>query len=482
MWSRPPSRESGSIRSASATCRGTVSSTERSITVRERSTAGMPRNSESASRSSGSPMVPADSKRAMNAAPPGFPSSAARREVSSRRPRETRTRPSPAVTASATTGSYHGSGGEQVVLALAIAARRQIPADFLARPGCADRAHDDRLAGRTQGVGRLDREAPGDAFSGSYVDEAPRPQTPGLERAGEPFPRRPRSPQIEKPSAQGTAGEVVGAQLDHPVQGVRRACAGEAGGGAPPVEQHPRDLAELESRLEQAKLEVPVLGPARFAKAPHGFDGRAAEGHARVDERRFDEAGATAFVLRDHAVEPGLEAREPGRERPREASHEGAHRAEGRVALERVGLQAEAVGLDEVVGVHPGDQIAAAMTEADLESGDKATSFARDDPYPRVSRPRLRESARRRVRRGIVDADDLELRSVALGEQSLQRRCKRRRRVPGREEHTQHGPQDTRRCSGASLGWAAWRLLCMRSILPTTARSASSSRSPRADG
>src|SRR3954447_16366354 len=197
MWSRPPSRESGSIRSASATCRGTVSSTERSITVRERSTAGMPRNSESPSRSSGSPTVPAASQRAMNAAPPGFPSSAARREVSSRRPRETRTRPSPAVTASATTGSYHGSGGEQVVLALAVPARRQIRADFLARPGGADRADQDSLAGRAQRIGRLDREAPGDAFSGCDVDETPRPQAPGLEGGGEPFSGRAGSPEIE---------------------------------------------------------------------------------------------------------------------------------------------------------------------------------------------------------------------------------------------------------------------------------------------
>jgi hypothetical protein len=72
------------------------------------------------------------------------------------------------------------------------------------------------------------------------------------------------------------------------------------------------------------------------------------------------------------------------------------------------------------------------MMQADLESGDESAAFARDDSDPGVSRPRLRENARRLVRRGVVDADDLELRSVALGEQSLERRGKRGRGVPGR--------------------------------------------------
>jgi hypothetical protein len=98
--------------------------------------------------------------------------------------------------------------------------------------------------------------------------------------------------------------------------------------------------------------------------------------------------------------------------------------------------------MDEIVRVHPGDEVAPAMTQADLESGDDSAAFALDDPYARVSRHRVRENARRLVGRGVVDADDLETGSVALAEQALERRGKRGRRIASREEDAQHGSQD----------------------------------------
>src|SRR2546423_6727365 len=196
MCRRPPSRESGSMRSDSATWRGTVSRQERSTTVRDRSTAGIPRYSESASRISGSPRLPAASRRAMNAAPPGLPSSAARSAASSRSPRETRTRPSCSIASpSATKDSYHGSGGEQVVLALAVSTAREIGPDLLARSRGSHRAEDQRLARRSQGIGRQDRKAAGFALAGGHVDEPPRPQAPRLPRARESLPGRTRAPQ-----------------------------------------------------------------------------------------------------------------------------------------------------------------------------------------------------------------------------------------------------------------------------------------------
>src|SRR4051794_32417104 len=214
MCRRPPSRESGSMRSDSATCRGTVSRHDRSITVRERSTAGIPRYSESASRISGSPSDPAASSREMKPEPPGFPSSAARRAASSRRPRETRTRPSCSIASpSATRDSYHGSGGEQVILAFGISPAGEIGADLLAGPGGADGANDECFAGRSQCVGREDLEAAGDSLATGDVDESPWPQAAGLQGAREALPGRSRSPYVEDPAAQGTAGEVMGPKL-----------------------------------------------------------------------------------------------------------------------------------------------------------------------------------------------------------------------------------------------------------------------------
>src|SRR5438874_1727977 len=288
MCRRPPSRESGSMRSDSATWRGTVSRHDRSITVRDRSTAGMPRYSERASRISGSPSDPAASRREMKAEPPGFPSSAARRAASSSRPRETRTRPSCSIASpSATKGSYHGSGGEQVVLAFGISATGEIGADLLAGPRGAHGADDERFAGRSQGVGREDVEAPGHSLVWRDIDEAPRPEAAGLEGAREALPGRAGTPQIEKPAPEGTAGEVMGAKLDHPAGSVGGAGTGETRGRIPPPEEHLRHLAEPVSRLEEAELEVPVLGPRLVPEAAHGFDRGAAEGHARVHEWRL---------------------------------------------------------------------------------------------------------------------------------------------------------------------------------------------------
>src|SRR5712671_3179027 len=299
MCRRPPSRESGSMRSDSATWRGTVSRHARSITVRDRSTAGMPRYSDSASRISGSPTVPAASNRVMKEVPEGFPSSAARSAASSRRPRETRTRPSCSIASpSATKDSYHGSGGEQVIRAFGISAPREIGADLLARPGGADRAEHQRFSRRPEGRRRQDLEAARDALFRGHVDEPPRPQAPGLQSTRKPLSRGARSPDIEEPAAQRPASEMMCAKLDHPAHGICGAHAGEAIRRVPPPEKHLGDLAELESGFEQSELEVPVLGPFLVAETPDRKDGGPAEGHGRMHERRLDEARLAAFLLR----------------------------------------------------------------------------------------------------------------------------------------------------------------------------------------
>src|SRR5256885_2932444 len=422
MCRRPPSRESGSMRSDSATWRGTVSRHDRSITVRDRSTAGMPRYSERASRISGSPSDPAASRREMKAEPPGFPSIAARRAASSSRPRETRTRPSCSIASpSATKGSYHGSGGEQVVLAFGISATGEIGADLLAGPRGAHGADDERFAGRSQGGGREDVQAPGHSLVRRDIDEAPRPEAAGLEGAREALPGRAGTPQIEKPAPEGTAGEVMGAKLDHPAGSVGGAGTGETRGRIPPPEEHLRHLAELVSRLEEAELEVPVLGPRLVPEAAHGFDRGAAEGHARVHEWRLDEAGGAALFLGDHPIEPLLEPGEPRGEGAREAAHERADGRDRRVAGERLRLQAEAIGMDEVVGVHAGDDIAPAAAEPQLQGRDQASAFAPDHHEAGVGLGRLHEDARRIVGRGVVHADDLEGRRASLREEALER-------------------------------------------------------------
>src|SRR5438105_7292911 len=368
MCKRPPSRDSGSMRSDSATWRGTVSRHDRSITVRDRSTAGIPRYSESASRISGSPNDPAASRREMNAAPPGLPSSAARRAASSRRPRETRTRPSCSIASpSATKDSYHGSGGEQIIPAFGVSPAPEIGPDLFACTRGAHRADHQRFPRWSQGGGRYDLAAAGDALVRRYVDEPPWPQAPGLQGTREPFSRRARSPDVEAPVAQGPASEVMGAKLDHPGASVHGPGAGEALRRIPPPEQHLRNLAELVSGLEEAQLEVPVLGPMHLAETAHRKGSGATEGHARVDERRLDEARRPALLFRDHRIQPAFEPREARGDRARETAHERPDRSQRWIAGERVRLQAQAVGMDQVVGVHPGDEVATAAAESELQ-------------------------------------------------------------------------------------------------------------------
>ena len=63
--------------------------------------------------------------------------------------------------------------------------------------------------------------------------------------------------------------------------------------------------------LDEAEQQVPVFGPA--VVLPAGVQGFAAEGGARVDERRFDEARVPALLAGDSLVQPLLQALEAGR-------------------------------------------------------------------------------------------------------------------------------------------------------------------------
>src|SRR5207244_8816946 len=132
-----------------------------------------------------------------------------------------------------------------------------------------------------------------------------------------------------------------------------------------------------------------------------------------------DEAAVLALLLGDRLVQPGLQPGQTRRERPRKAFHQASHRAERGVLREQLGLQAEAVGMHDVVGVHARDQLAAAVGQPEIESCDQALTLAVDDPDATLL-PGPGEQLRRGVRRGVVHADDFVLWRAALPEAALE--------------------------------------------------------------
>src|SRR5438067_2064720 len=77
--------------------------------------------------------------------------------------------------------------------------------------------------------------------------------------------------------------------------------------------------------------------------------------------------------------------------------------------------------MDQVVGVHPGDEVATAAAESELQRRDEAAAFAPHHDEAGIGLRRGSEDPRGLVRRGIVDADDLEGRRASLREEALQR-------------------------------------------------------------
>ena len=94
--------------------------------------------------------------------------------------------------------------------------------------------------------------------------------------------------------------------------------------------------------------------------------------------------------------------------------------------------------MDQVVGVHPGDEVATAAAESELQRRDEAAAFAPHHDEAGIGLRRGSEDPRGLVRRGIVDADNLEGRRASLREEALQRTGEGRGGVPGRQEHAQH--------------------------------------------
>src|SRR5882672_1275918 len=360
---RAPSLESGSTVSDSATGRGMVSSTERSMAVCERSTPGIPRCSAMIATRSASG-TPSSRTAFRNAVFVGDSLWAFRSNGSGSERRSAMRRAMGS--SEATAHDYHSeapaarerSGGEEEMRSLPIVVGLEQRPDLLAGAIGSNRAEHQAVLARRQ-VG-LSQHGPAARQPLGAIDvvEDPRAQAVRLERPGKTLPRRPGAPEVEIPVAQGPPRQVVRAQPEHRVLPVRGAGPGQAAGRVAPLEQRLRHLRQFPPALDHAQEQVPVLRPA--VVLPAALQDLAPERRARMHQRGLDEAAVPALLLAEGLVEPPFQAKKAARERSRKAAHQAARRAGRRIVEEQLCLEAKPIGVDEVVGIHAGDQLSAA--------------------------------------------------------------------------------------------------------------------------
>src|SRR6267378_4124979 len=324
------------------------------------------------------------------------------------------------------------------MLSLPIGVGLQQGTDLLAGAVGPDRAeHQAVFAPRQVGLAQHG-PAPRQPLPGIDVVEGPRAQAVRLERPRKTLARRPGTPEVEIPVAKGPARQVFRAQPEHRVLAVGGPGAGEAAGRIAPLEQRLGDLGQLPPALDHAQEQIPILRPA--VVLPAVLQGLAPERRARMHQRGLDEAAVAALLLAEGLVEPPFQAEEAPREGSREAAHQAARRADRRLVEEHLRLEAKAIGMDQVVGVHAGDQLSPAARKPQVQRGDQAAAFAADHADARVLPAGSGEERRRRVDRGVIDADHFQRGRIALRKHAGQRfRYCCRSVLGGKQYADQHG-------------------------------------------
>jgi len=182
-------------------------------------------------------------------------------------------------------------------------------------------------------------------------------------------------------TAEHLVREVMGAAGHESVESVGGVGAREALGTIAPVQEALRHNRKRRAPREEAKEEVPILGPA-VVVVTHAGEELPANRERRMSDRALDERVETDRLRRGETIEPRL-VRAPavGESTPRK---EPDVRADGIGLFERSKLHGEPLPLHEVVGVHPNDDVAAAGIEPALEGGDEPRMVGREHPKARV--------------------------------------------------------------------------------------------------
>ena len=188
------------------------------------------------------------------------------------------------------------------------------------------------------------------------------------------------------------------------------------------------------------KPQVVVLGAVESAPAFERPEDAVPHHDARVNEGRLDQEVGDDRVVVEKRVRP-LHVRAHARRGPRVHRHAAAEHVDRGVFVEATRLSFEAILTRDVVCVHACHEGSARGGEAQVERRHESAGGARQHPDPGVRAGPCLQEGEARVRRSVVDGDDLVL-AQGLGAQGKEARLEGRGRVADGQEN--RDPRDQR--------------------------------------